>query len=199
MKEEVEEEEYDDDKDDDSCKDEDPSCEEWANAGECKRNPAFMNTSCRYSCMLCDEDNEELASKERVEWLKHHGVCIDTLYAGKSTNGGRGAFAKTAIQKGDLITPAPLLVLKREDLRIYEANETQAAFRNVLNFDKVIGEEVLLNYCHGHSQSQVLLLPNVPIVNYINHAFDKEPNAEIQWPPGYSNDWLKSILWTFWK
>ena len=70
---------------------------------------------------------------------------------------------------------------------IYGADENQNTFRNVLNFDKVVGQEELLNFCFGHPDSPLLLLPYSPIVNFIKHD-GKEPNAEIQWPD--SKDWL---------
>merc|ERR1719384_1869646 len=36
-----------------SCSDDNPSCEFWANSGECERNPAFMLANCRLSCGVC--------------------------------------------------------------------------------------------------------------------------------------------------
>jgi len=133
-----------------------------------------------------EEDEETLGSKdsgERLEWLEDNGVCIDNLRAGPSG----GAFSKRFIPKGGLIAPAPLMVLKRNDLVIYETDETQKAVRNVLNVDKIVGQERILNLCYGHPDSPVLLLPYSPIVSFINHD-GEEPNAEIRWPD--SADWL---------
>ena len=38
---------------DPSCVDDDESCEQWAKAGECDRNEAFMHSKCRASCHIC--------------------------------------------------------------------------------------------------------------------------------------------------
>lgn len=45
----------------------------------------------------------------------------------------------------------PLLTLKREDLVIYEFREEETTYRNALNFDKIVGQEELLNYCYGRT------------------------------------------------
>ena len=38
---------------DGDCRDDDGSCESWAEGGECESNPEFMGGSCRLSCKLC--------------------------------------------------------------------------------------------------------------------------------------------------
>ena len=38
---------------DPTCVDEDESCDQWARAAECDRNPAFMHAKCRASCHVC--------------------------------------------------------------------------------------------------------------------------------------------------
>ena len=100
---------------------------------------------------------------------------------------GKGVVSNIAVKKGHVIAPTPLLAIKRDDLNIYEADETQQALRNVLNLDKIVGHEILLNYCFGHDESEVLLLPIAPTVNNIHGG--KEPNAKIQWPQ--DAPWLK--------
>jgi hypothetical protein len=113
-----------------------------------------------------------------------HGVCVDNLQAGPSTMAGpgRGAFAKSSIGNGSVVAASPLLVLKRDDLVIYEADESQERIHNVLNLSKVVGHELLLNYAYGHPDSSLLLLPYAPIVNFINHDTHHNPNVEIRWP-----------------
>ena len=39
------------------CEDHDSSCVGWAEKGECEANKAFMESSCRKSCGLCDGGN----------------------------------------------------------------------------------------------------------------------------------------------
>lgn len=45
--------EDDDDETGGSCSDSNADCATWAAAGECSRNPSFMNLSCRKSCNKC--------------------------------------------------------------------------------------------------------------------------------------------------
>ena len=117
------------------------------------------------------------------DWLRRNGVCIDNIRVGPSTipQAGRGAFAKRLLPGGSLIAPSSLAVIKRDDLIIYEANENATHYEKVLNKDKVIGHELILNYCFGHPDSPLLFLPLSPIVNFINHN-SEQPNAEIRWP-----------------
>ncbi|CAB9501132.1 Guanylate cyclase [Seminavis robusta] len=129
------------------------------------------------------ETGNKKAGSRPPAWLQRNGLCMDNLRAGESTipDAGRGAFATRAIAKGGVIASAPLLVLKRDDLIIYEADESTPILRNVLNFDKVVGQELLLNYAYGKDGSPILLVPIAPGVSFINHN-GKEPNAMIRWP-----------------
>ena len=125
---------------------------------------------------------EEDAQVE-LELLEEHGACIDALRVGsvmKKNDSGRGAFVTRFFSKGSVITTTPLLVLKRDDLTIYEVDESQNYKKNVLKKNNIIGRELLLNYCYGSPNSELLLLPTAPGVNYINHDSQK-PNAEIRW------------------
>ena len=36
-----------------ACNDTNPRCADWAQAGECTRNPSFMSSSCRRACGVC--------------------------------------------------------------------------------------------------------------------------------------------------
>jgi hypothetical protein len=136
-----------------------------------------------------DEEIKETKSfgKPRTEttpsWLKKNGVCIDNLRVGPSTilNAGRGAFAKRLLPKGSLIAPSSLAVLKREDLIIFDANETATHYEKVLDKSKVVGTELLMNYAFGHPESDLLFLPLSPVVNFINHN-GTAPNAAVRWP-----------------
>ena len=35
------------------CEDDLPNCKEWAEGGECEKNPSYMNSNCRLSCHQC--------------------------------------------------------------------------------------------------------------------------------------------------
>lgn len=38
------------------CRNSNPSCDDWANTGECERNSGYMSVACRKSCGLCGVD-----------------------------------------------------------------------------------------------------------------------------------------------
>jgi hypothetical protein len=119
------------------------------------------------------------------EWLETNGACIDHMYPSKSTisQAGMGAFAKRALTKGTVVAPAPLLHVPREQL---EYNQGRRGWQ----------DQLLLNYCLGHIDSQVLLLPYSPIVNYINHGSStstsgKHANVVLRWSkaPANKEEW----------
>ena len=37
------------------CDDRHPSCEQWADGGECDANPGYMHTECAGSCNTCEK------------------------------------------------------------------------------------------------------------------------------------------------
>jgi hypothetical protein len=134
-----------------------------------------------------NEDEEvQLDTVKDLEWLQTHGSCVDRLTVGPSTipDAGRGAFASRFLAQGITIAPAPLLALKREDLIMYAANEEpNQKIRNTLDFSNIVGTELLMNYCYGHADSELLLVPYAPAVNFINHAPSSDQvNAIIRWP-----------------
>lgn len=112
-----------------------------------------------------------------IDWLKENGVCIDNIAPFKSRiiQAGQGAFATRKIKKGEIVTPVPVVQIRREDLEIYDAedieNPTEVFYE---------GRQILLNYCFGHNESSVLLFPYAPTVNYVNHHRTKF-NVELQW------------------
>ena len=42
---------------DSECVDLHSLCREWANEGECLLNPEYMKAACKYSCLLCVNEN----------------------------------------------------------------------------------------------------------------------------------------------
>lgn len=113
-----------------------------------------------------------------IDWLKDNGICLDNIKPGKSTIRGahNGAFATRQMKEGQIIAPAPVVHIQREVLEVYDSE-------NIKNKNKPTwydGEQLLLNYCFGHSNSSVLLYPYAPVVNYINHDHTKF-NAKVRW------------------
>ena len=126
-----------------------------------------------------------------VEWLQENGVCLDTLTVQDSTVGGRGAFAQRAFTAGDVVAVSPVLHLDRsqtEILRQERSSEEEEPWllrdHRIKYTSQVVGQQRMLNYCYSHPDSNVMLLPLAPAVNFINHASSQEqapPNVAIRW------------------
>ena len=131
--------------------------------------------------------DEEERPGRNIDWITTHGVCVDNLSVDHSTipDAGYGAYAKTSIAAGQVVSYAPVLNLKRDDLVFYGTKKNEfkkgpSARPFVLDFDKVSGHELIMNYCFGHPDSELMFVPYSPVVNYINHD-GKNPNTKIQW------------------
>lgn len=97
------------------------------------------------------------------------GYCLDNIREGTSTveGAGRGAFATRRMDIGSIIAPAPLLHVLDRSILEFDVAHTNAT------------TQLLLNYCFGHKETQVLLCPTTH-VTLINHN-STSTNAEIRW------------------
>jgi hypothetical protein len=146
-------------------------------------------------------------NQRNVEWLKENGVCMSNLSPDLSTikGAGHGAFTRFFIEKGKVVTPAPLLnIAERDKLIMYERQYDEESGQNVLNYDNPIGHQLLINYCFGHIRSKILLCPQSTAA-YINHCSLRSeshcgpdgPNAKLQWATSWdpdTTDWLKLTM-----
>jgi len=110
-----------------------------------------------------------------LQWLRHHGRCLDNIRPGRSLNkdAGRGAFAARALPAGSIVAPVPVLAITdRRALDIVREKEDGTT---------VPLKQLLLNYCLGHKDSSVLLYPYGPGVNLINHGGGKLANVRLRW------------------
>ncbi|KAG7347373.1 SET methyltransferase domain containing protein [Nitzschia inconspicua] len=100
-------------------------------------------------------------------------VCLDqNIHVDATVSGearGLGIFAKRKLEKDAVITSTPLVPVMRKDMKILDPDD-----------DPVNDQQLMLNYLYGHPDSDLLLLPVGPMVNYINHNHE-QPNAEIRW------------------
>jgi SET domain len=120
--------------------------------------------------------------------LANDGVCMDTIQIRESTipNIGRGAFTKQYFAAGDIVASTPVIHFDRSQTDIVQQSLKEVHriphFRDhgIEYTGKVIGQQLLLNYCYGHPNSNVLLLPYGPGVNFINHHTTKA-NVQIRW------------------
>jgi hypothetical protein len=124
-----------------------------------------------------------------ASWLKKNGRCIDNIRPDVSTvrQAGHGAFATRFIRKGDVISPMPLVHVRRHHMEVYDGDDHNDPNGRFWMVDK----QLLLNYCYGHRDSSILLFPYSPVVNYVNHNLT-EFNAILRWStlPNHRADWL---------
>lgn len=138
--------------------------------------------------------NPDLVKSQK--WLEKHGTCMDNLEVklSKNTDAGRGAFATRAMKKGTIISPMPMLhVSDKAVMDFYELIEQKGENGSYFEPDpsKPVKKQLALNYCFGHPESSMLLLPVGGIVSQINHS--PEPNARITWSKnkhwGNAHEW----------
>lgn len=106
-----------------------------------------------------------------IEWLKEHGTCMDNLQPGQSTipQAGRGAFARRNIAQGDVVAPLPLIHANRNLLDMY------GPFH-----ESPVHQQLLINYCFGHSDTDLLLCPYGVGTALVNHSRERH-NAQLVW------------------
>ena len=159
----------------------------------------FVECHDAFSDELSPKNNVE--TRRSIEWLERHGTCVDVLAVGPSnlSKVGRGAFLKRPVQEGNVIISSPMLHFDKSQLEILqqEFKEVHAIpmkrWHGIEYTDKLLGYQLLRNYVYGHPDSNVMLLPLAPGVNFINHN-GKEANAVIRWSLTLGeNDYLKSL------
>jgi len=135
------------------------------------------------------------------EWILENGICIDTLVIKGSTmpHAGLGAFTKRSFRKDELIIPMPLLHIRdKNTMNIYYA-------KNKEDTSTTIRKQILLNYCHGHHMSNLVLCPSThgAFINHKHYCDESEkkecsadaPNAKIIWSSDdLSKEWLSFSL-----
>ena len=125
-----------------------------------------------------------------VEWLREHGRCIDHIVSQYSTipQAARGAFATRNLQAGQVITTSPLHhVPDKKFMNLYNLTEIEQEDGSIVYhrvLDEVVGQQVLLNYCYGHSETTMLLCPYGAGINYINHN-QTLANVAIRWAQNF--------------
>jgi hypothetical protein len=118
-----------------------------------------------------------------TEWFEKHGMCVDKIVSGASTipEAGRGAFSTRKIKMGETIVPVPMIAVANEDLmEMYTIRKGRIGDAEY-DMDNPIGKQLALNYCFGHQESSVLLMPVGPMVTLVNHGSDGQANAYLDW------------------
>jgi len=113
-----------------------------------------------------------------IAWLQKNGQCLDTIYSDQSTldYAGQGAFATRDIPNGDLVAPVPLFIIDRKEwlnmygTKLYPSINDARKFAKRATGNKVLHQQMLLNYSFGHPHSTLLLFSYGMGVNFINHG-----------------------------
>mmetsp|Transcript_30722 Transcript_30722/g.66428 ORF Transcript_30722/g.66428 Transcript_30722/m.66428 type:complete len:642 (+) Transcript_30722:93-2018(+) len=131
-----------------------------------------------------------------LDYLEHHGKCLDNIQPGTSTipHAGRGAFATRFIPRNGYVGIAPLLhIPDRDTLTMYATtNNTVDPEKTGRISQAATGHQLLLNYCFGHNSSSLLLCPNTG-TSFINHD-GVTPNTKILWsedPTYHTSEWME--------
>ena len=97
-----------------------------------------------------------------------------------------------------------LNIVKEDDFVIYKSNSTEEFVRNIIDKNKVVGTELLLNHAYTHPDSPLFLVPSAPLASFINHGGpmmsikpkSKGANVKVQWPKDGTNS-AKLFEWTY--
>jgi hypothetical protein len=140
----------------------------------CQRANPHSSTSSSQKQMKNTELHQSVLSE-----LQQTGLCLDNLVIQPSTipKAGRGAFVKRHVKKGETIAVSPVIAFDRSQTYVVEQEmdyDDEMAYGEELE-----GDQLFLNYCYDHPDSNVLLLPTGPGVNYINHH--SKSNAAMRW------------------
>jgi hypothetical protein len=118
-----------------------------------------LNLSCSGSYNKELNGNETHRAALPFEWLAQNGVCIDNLTVGPSTQAGigRGLFSKRYVERDQVIARMPVVHFDRSQMQVVEqsmeADDKLPVRREhgIQYSDTVIGQQLLLNHCFGHS------------------------------------------------
>ena len=134
-----------------------------------------------------------------LDWLHDHGSCSDNVRVGTSTvpHAGRGAFLVRPVRAGETILPMPLIHVGNRswmDMR-YSGKDIleRENAKTTTPEPSIVHQQMLLNYCFGHAETDILLCPYGIANGLVNHAPTSEQvNARLQWSTRLSlrPEWL---------
>jgi hypothetical protein len=93
-----------------------------------------------------------------------YGRCLDNIIPDKSKqpNAGRGVFAKRYIPMNGIVAPVLVLVFNnRTTMDITHSNS------NKIDTTIIQTQQLLINYCYGHSKSSLLFFSYSPLIKYV--------------------------------
>lgn len=133
-------------------------------------------------CFDDNFDDVSLEDERRINKFRSDSpgyMCLDNVRSGESQSPegvGRGLLADRSIMRDGIVLSSPDVPLHRTDLTV---DEDGSGYTTKLGINKY---HLLMNYVLGHPDSDLLLLPIGPLVNFINHPpSGKVANAVIKW------------------
>mmetsp|Transcript_24650 Transcript_24650/g.37363 ORF Transcript_24650/g.37363 Transcript_24650/m.37363 type:complete len:604 (-) Transcript_24650:64-1875(-) len=132
----------------------------------------------------CTDDNFDHLSLQNYKRINSYKaddghMCLDNVRIGESqvANAGKGLVAAKSISKDDIVLSSPVVPIHRRDL-FGDGTSTGKTASGINNY------QLMLNYALGHEDSDLLLLPYGPFVNYINGSggsAGQKANAVLKW------------------
>jgi hypothetical protein len=117
-----------------------------------------------------------------LEWLEENGKCVDHIEPKQSTidGAGRGAFTKRDLPAGTIITGSPLHHIPFKETFFETYNVVVGEKGELKKGKKIVGKQLMINYCFGHPDTSMALCPYGSGVNYINHNKTRA-NVKVIW------------------
>jgi hypothetical protein len=161
---------------------------------------AFHHDDPEERTMLQTETLSEIRRRQSfrsTEWLEEHGTCADHIQAGPSTikQAGRGAFASRSLPEGTIVAQMPLVhISERRRLDMFNLEFNDDDERVPDREAGLMGSQLLLNYCLGHSESTLLLCPYGPMASMVNHNSGDKANVKLQWGSPHRGNHMPELL-----
>lgn len=130
-----------------------------------------------------DDFDASLWSGDRMEYNPNLHMCLDDKVERKPSTipkVGQGIFAKKRLETNSVVLSSPAVPIHRKLLMMNSMDPPRM--------------QLLLNYCFGPSESDVLWLPYGPLIHSINHRYSdpsttttstksqqEQPNVKIVW------------------
>ena len=136
----------------------------------------------------CSDDDFDPSDypKQKFDPKDNTQICLDDKLEERRSNvHGKGLFAKKDLAKNTVLTSSPMTPIHRSELYMGETFDTDEEGQLIDSSSFTVRRhQLLLNYCYGQEDSDLLWLPHGPLVNAINHSPNKSPNAKVQWHTG---------------
>jgi hypothetical protein len=159
---------------------------------------AFHHDNPHELATLKNKDLKQLRvqqSTRSLQWLQQHGTCADHMQEGPSTlrQAGRGAIAARHLPTGTIVAHMPLLHITDPTLLdLYKVSKVEEN-KMAIDTGKIVGQQLMLNYCYGHNESSLLLCPYGAMASLINHN-QTQANVRLHWTDPWRSNHMPELL-----